>query len=244
MDGLNAPLARYWLIGLLALWAALLFGGFVLGNKAARPRMPRWTRIASSLVLVVAAWSWYASGRSEQTSAFALLLALGMSCGFVGDLFMAGLLPGGRSVIGGMGAFGLGHIFYISAFLTLGRQPGLEAAGPRWIALAAWLLLGLAGWYVVVRRGQKPTVLHRAALPYALLLASTAGVTTGLGWQAAAFVPAAVGAALFLISDLILAAQLFNGLDFPFIGDVIWLTYGPGQMLLVAGAWGLVAGNW
>ena len=37
-------------------------------------------------------------------------------------------------------------------------------------------------------------------------------------------------------SDLILAAQLFNDLSFSLIGDVIWLTYGPGQMLIVYSA--------
>ena len=36
--------------------------------------------------------------------------------------------------------------------------------------------------------------------------------------------------------DLILAAQLFSGLAFPLIGDVIWLTYGPAQALIVYAA--------
>ena len=82
-------------------------------------------------------------------------------------------------------------------------------------------------------RGHTPTTLHWAALPYALLLASTAGFATGLALQDATLLPLALGAALFLLSDLILAAQLFNHLHFPLIGDVIWLTYGPGQMLIV-----------
>ena len=43
----------------------------------------------------------------------------------------------------------------------------------------------------------------------------------------------AIGGALFLLSDLILAARLFNEVHFPLIGDVIWLTYGPAQMLIV-----------
>jgi hypothetical protein len=51
--------------------------------------------------------------------------------------------------------------------------------------------------------------------------------------QPPVFLPLAVGAALFLLSDLILAAELFNGLHFPLIGDVVWLTYGPAQMLIV-----------
>jgi hypothetical protein len=102
--------------------------------------------------------------------------------------------------------------------------------------LAGWLLVGLVGWYLVVFRGQEVTMLHWAALPYALLLASTAGFATGLALQSSHFVPLALGAALFLLSDLILAGELFSGLKFPLIGDVIWLTYGPGQALIVYAA--------
>ena len=76
-------------------------------------------------------------------------------------------------------------------------------------------------------------MLHLAALPYALLLASTAGFATGLALQSALFIPLALGAGLFLISDLILATQLFNKAYFWLISDVVWLTYGPGQMLIV-----------
>lgn len=45
--------------------------------------------------------------------------------------------------------------------------------------------------------------------------------------------PFAIGGALFLVSDLILAAGLFNDTEFRFSGDVIWFTYGVGQMLIV-----------
>lgn len=240
---LDAPWQRYWLIILLAIWAILLFGGFIFGRGDTTRRMPTWTRIASSFFLVIAAWSWVAFSRGSLVATFALLIALGMSLGFIGDLFMAGLLPRGRSVIGGMAAFGLGHLFYISAILTLSNQLGLDAAVPRWGALFAWLMIGALGWYFVVFRGQKATTLHWAALPYALLLAATAGFATGLALQTAAFAPLATGAVLFLLSDLILAAELFNNARFPFIGDVIWLTYGPAQMLIiysVGAAWKLL----
>jgi hypothetical protein len=226
---------RWWLIVLLALWAVLLFGGFVFGKGDANHHMPLATRIASSLVLVVAGWSWYALSRGASGGAerYALFVALGMTLGFLGDLLMAGLIPLEPHVLGGMLAFGAGHLFYIAAFIGFGNQQGLDAPGPRWVALAVWLVVGMVGWYAVVFRGQDPSVLHWAALPYALLLASTAGFATGLALQARAFIPLAVGAGLFLLSDLILAGQLFSGLTFPLIGDVIWLTYGPGQMLIV-----------
>lgn len=225
---------RTWLLALLALWALLLFGGFIFGqpDAAQSQRIPTWMRMASSAVLVVAAWSWWLAGVQEP--GVALLIAVGMSLGFLGDLFMAGLLPAAPRVLWGMGAFGLGHVAYIAAFLRLANVLGLTANGPRVVAWLAWLLIGAVGWYFVVFRGQQATALHWAALPYALLLASTAGLASGLALQARTFIPLALGGALFLTSDLILAAQLFNGLSFPLIGSVIWLTYGPAQALIVA----------
>ena len=43
----------------------------------------------------------------------------------------------------------------------------------------------------------------------------------------------AIGAGLFLFSDLVLAGELFADYKFKSVGDVVWLTYGPGQMLIV-----------
>ena len=228
--------ASVWLTGLLILWGALLFGGFIFAwaHSGRTGRMPLWTRVASSVVLVVAAWSWYLVSRGTTTSLFALLIAIGMTLGMLGDLFMARLLAVAQYVLLGMGAFGLGHAAYIAAGLVYGNQHGLAEAGTRYGVWAIWLVVGLIGWYLAVFRGQpKHSALQWIALPYALLLASTAAVATGLAVQDPALWPMAVGAALFLFSDLILAARLFNGLFFPLIDDAIWLTYGPGQMLIV-----------
>jgi hypothetical protein len=224
-----------WLLVLLGLWALLLFGGFAFGRLGAgrEHRMPTWTRLASSSVLVFASWSWYLFTRATPAAEYTLLLALGMSLGATGDFCLAGLYRLGQPVLAGIAAFGFGHVAYITALLRFGDAHGLAAPVPRFGAWAAWLLIGFAGWYVVVFRGRKATVLHWAALPYALLLASTAGIAMGLALQAPVFTPLALGGALFLLSDLILAGQLFGGLTFPLIGDAIWLTYGPAQALIV-----------
>jgi len=222
-------------IGLAVVWAALLFGGFVFGRPQGERagRMPTWTRMASSLTLVVAGWAWAATAAGSPAGRFALLIAAGMTLGFLGDLFMAKLLPVSSHVLWGIGAFGLGHVAYIAATLGFGGVLGLSADGLRVGAWLIWLVFGAGAWYLVVLRGQRPTVLHWAALPYALLLSSTAGAATGLALSYPAFLPLALGAALFLISDLILAARLFAGRSFRLIDDVIWLTYGSGQMLIV-----------
>jgi len=235
-DGLDSSAGRWWMAGLLAIWALLLFGGFALGPTSpdGSRRMPLWGRLGSSLALVVAGWSgwWLARGSAVET--VALLLALGMTLGFIGDVFMARVLPIAEPVIGGMSAFGLGHVAYIAGFLLLGRQElFVGSAGTRWAAWLIWLALGAIGWYIIVWRGQRPSILHRVALPYALLLASTAGVATGLALLSPALWILALGAALFLLSDLILATQLFNHSHFPLISDVVWLTYGPAQALIV-----------
>ena len=61
------------LLILLIAWAALLFGGFIFGKPQAgrEGRMPTWTRMASSLVLVVAGWGWAAwrGGAARRPSA-------------------------------------------------------------------------------------------------------------------------------------------------------------------------------
>jgi len=220
-----------WLVGLWGLWAitlaSSLFGG----------RLAGWFRLASSFTLVIAGWNAAWLNQSTADQGFGVLIAMGMTLGFVGDLLMARVFPLRRYLLAGMAAFGLGHVAYIAAALSLGNTAGLNAAGPRFGAWIVWLAIGGFGWLLVVFRNRKATaanaVLPWVALPYALLLASTAGFATGLALQARRFVPFAVGAALFLFSDLILAGRLFGGLRFRRLDDIIWLTYGPGQMSIV-----------
>lgn len=209
----------------LILWAILLFGGWIFGtyNNTQVHKIPTANRLLSSAVLVSAGWLWNMSHGED----LALFIALGMTFGFLGDLFMAGLMiEGDKSVLGGMIAFGIGHIFYIIGIL------GTNLANI--IVWIVFLMTAVVLWYgVVYRTAKQVSMLHYAALPYALLLASTAGFAGGVALSNSAFILMAVGGVLFLISDLILATQLFNRAHFKGIGDVVWLTYGSAQMLIV-----------
>jgi hypothetical protein len=228
---------QIWLLALLVVWVGLLFGGFIVGkeNEDQTHRTPTKARMGSSIALVVAGWSWWIIAQDSDWQQLALLLAIGMSFGFLGDLFMAGLIIGGENrVLGGIGAFGIGHVAYIIGLVGYGNDYGLDDSTKRWGALVVWLIVGAVSWYFVVYRGAKEReIVHIVALPYALLLAATTAFATGLALQSGTFTLLAVGGALFLFSDLILAAQLFNDLHFRNIGDAVWFIYGPGQMLIV-----------
>ncbi len=232
------PAGNYWLGALLLLWAALLFGGFAFGSAEVEggERIPTPARVGSSLVLVVAAWSWFAFTFGTPYRNYCLLIAVGMTFGFAGDLFMAGLIPVGDRVPGGMASFGCGHVAYLAAMIHLGRQMRLPTSAARMLAWLAWLIVGVVGWFLIVYHTEHPAVLRWAALGYVLLLASTAGCSTGLALQSRACLLLAGGAGLFFISDLILAAELFAGYRPPLTGSAVWLTYGPGQMLIVYAA--------
>jgi hypothetical protein len=220
------------------LWALFLFGGFILGPTRDNRRISRPARLASSFVLMLAGWSWWLAIAGSDRRFYAGMIAAGITLGFVGDLFLADVITQRRSraIMGGIGAFALGHVFYITGILFLARRFHLTAPAPMWGSLVAFWLFAAVGWYGVVMRGQeKRSPLHWAALPYALLLATTAGLALGLALQSALFFPLALGAFLFLFSDLILAGALFGGLHWPLHHDIVWLTYGPGQMLIVYG---------
>ncbi|MGE0621338.1 MAG: lysoplasmalogenase [Pseudomonadales bacterium] len=216
-------------------WAVVLAGALTWGSFAGHGTWPALTgRMASSLVLVAAAAvAWRRSGVR-----LAVWTLAGMAFGALGDFFNAGLLPGGT--IAGIGAFGIGHVCYISGMLGVlitrrARDPVAAAA------VAGWLLTGVLGWYVVVWLApplawDSPpdglAALVWPALGYTLLLSATAGFGTALALADRAYRRLALGAALFLLSDLILAVALFRG-PFPQDTLAVWIPYGVGQMLIV-----------
>ncbi len=232
--------ARIALWVLWLLWASFLLGGFAFGSldETDANRIPLWCRMASSVTLVAAGVVWCAVARRTAAVSYTLLITAGMALGTLGDFFNAGLLdaifPLPNPVLGGIAAFGLGHIAYISALMHAGNRAELNRPAPRYVSLVVWLLVGAVGWYLVAYTGtdESSRVLVWPALPYSLLLAATAGLGSGLAVQDRRFVLLGLGTALFLISDLILAFRLFHG-PFRMGGDAVWLTYGPGQMLIV-----------
>lgn len=219
------------------IWAALLGGGLIADNLSNQAGSA-FGRLGSSVVLVIAGWTWATACKSTSAARYTRLIAIGMTLGALGDFFMAGrlqsLIPLPSPVLGGMTAFGLGHVVYIVGILEARRRTELLSSSAMWGSIIGWQLASVVGWYFVVFLSTKEStqLLIWPALPYSQLLAGTAGVATGLAVQNRRFALLAMGAALFLISDLILAWGMFRD-SFPFRTLAVWLPYGGGQMLIV-----------
>jgi uncharacterized membrane protein YhhN len=222
----NPVLPLLWVV-----WAVLLLVSFALSRRTPGYRLPTWGKIASSVALAAAGWAAAAAGLPMRPAG--LLVALGMTAGLAGDLALAPLLPLPQPTLAGIAAFGVGHLLYCAAFLSFAAAARLTAPWAIVAALAVWLGIGVAGWYYAVWRDNEHGLLHRVALAYALLLATTAGLASALALQRPSLAPLAAGGALFLLSDLLLAAGLFRSGGKRASDYLIWGTYGPAQMLIV-----------
>jgi hypothetical protein len=221
---------------LLAVWAALLVLGFAFGRLDEKRinRIPRVNKILSSAILVVCAMIWWLAGAADTPLAgYAGLLFFGMASSFLGDLIMAQLLPLPQHVLFGMGTFGVAHVLYIGGYLRMGGVLGLQSGAARAAGLAILLVLAVVLWWTLIRSPQTSAVLSYGSLGYALLLAAMAGLAVSLAWQETRFVLLALGALVFLVSDVFLGHRLFQGGTFLLVGDLVWMTYIVGQLLIV-----------
>jgi uncharacterized membrane protein YhhN len=161
--------------------------------------VPPWDTITKVLLApLLAAWAWQLDGPR--------LLVLGLVFCFFGDLFMD--LDGW--FMAGMAAFAAAHICFITLFVQRGAIPALRESlrgRERWrAALAVVYLVGAIGVVAWAWGGFDPAV--RFAIPvYALLLASTATTSIALDTRSG------VGAALFVVSDSLIALGAAGRLD-------------------------------
>ncbi len=217
--------------------AAIVFG------KTSADRTSRaipWLQRSTSAQLAVIAWLfWIFSARGTALSPAVVLLATGMSISFIADLIMAGMIRVPNRVIGGIVAFGLVHVLYIIAYLGVWRLAG-DVDRPMLLgSLLAWAIVGFILWGACVRNPAAPRTLSVGAALYTVLVASMVAVATALALSQPRFRLLAAGALLFLISDLLLGNHLFRKKNWPYVSEVVWLTYITGQCCIL---WALVRG--
>ena len=158
-----------------------------------------------------------------------VLLAVGMALHTAGDILLMMDVHGFIYFALGLGAFLLGHICYIWVMLTgMGGTKGWKEILCWALPLpAAMLLAGLFGAEGFMRYGVDA---------YAVTLLFE--IATGILWmlrRRPMGLRILLGAVFFLISDALLALNVFKGVDFPFRHAVVMATYLLAEWLLVSG---------
>ncbi|MEQ1618704.1 MAG: lysoplasmalogenase [Terricaulis sp.] len=170
-------------------------------------------------------------------AAFALagaepLVVVALAASTAGDLFLA--FDDKRLVPLGILSFLIAQLAYFFVFLTLWTLA--PDAAPLWPRTAAMALVCATSLGFLVWMAPKLGWMALGVVPYALAITAMAGMAFWLPW---AGWPAMLGAVSFLVSDFVLAVELFRlPPDAParrITAPVVWWSYVAAQVLMVAG---------
>ncbi len=169
-------------------------------------------------VMMLAAVLW----RRSRGGASATLIALGLVASALGDVLLAW---SEEAFIGGLVAFLVGHVLYLSAFVMQEKSRSLV----RLVPFALWSTGVVAVLY---------PKLGDLTVPVGIYVA----VITAMVWRASAMWgrvasggAAVLGASLFVVSDSLLAFDKF-GDSFPLAHLAVMLTYWAGQLWIARSA--------
>ncbi|MEV1073978.1 lysoplasmalogenase [Micromonospora parva] len=210
------PRSRTVLIAFLVATAANLLANATGGGTALLLTKPL-------LMPLLAAYLWRASAERGARPDRLLLAALAFATG--GDIAL--MIDGTGWFVAGMACFLGTHLCYLAAFTRHGaatalRRPPLVAVPVVYALLTvvalAWMWPGLTDVGLAV-----------PVAGYAIALAAMATTATTQGWRVG------LGAALFLGSDLLIAAGVAEVAQPPGAPVLIMASYAAGQALIVSG---------
>jgi hypothetical protein len=226
------------------LWFGLLPGTFAAAMISGQSSWSRFWGI-SSVALSAAAWVNWSLHRRRRLGSACALIALGMTFGTLADLYGAlRVLRFTEPLTMIIPLFALGHVAYVAGLLVLARRLELtgRAAWSRTLTSAVTLydLAGLALWAALVYPSDDLRSFHLPTAAYTIFLATAAAVMATVACLDRRFAAVGLGGLLFLASDGFLAVRLFQD-NWHGVGDLCWITYGVGQMLIV---YGTIAALW
>jgi uncharacterized membrane protein YhhN len=213
----------FWALMAVSAAAAVAYGTYFLD----RPRT--WAR-----ALVKTAFMGAMTGAFVVAGApFPLVLAL--AAGAAGDFFLAFENKNGTLPLGIM-SFLAAQLLYLLLFFALWFFSGDNS--PLWPRYAAMALIIATALAFLIWMGPKLGWMALGVVPYAIAITGMACMAMWMPW---AGWPAMIGAISFLVSDFVLAGELFRlPPDAParrITAPVVWWTYVAAQVLIV---WGVV----
>ena len=219
-------------LGYVAIPVVLLIA-FIFGhlNSDRTRRTLKPLRLSTSWILVACAWIIFATSTALRTPA--LLIALGMTFGAIGDLVLADVIPLPKRMISGILVFSIGHLCYIAGFSQTAQTLGLNDPLTGSLVWAVFVVVAALLWFFLIYNPAKSRVLNVGALIYGWIIAVMAGTATALALADPRFMLTAVGGILFLISDIILGNRELRDNGWFLVHDVVWVIYIAGQALIV-----------
>ena len=226
------PVPAIVLLGYAAIPLILIIA-FIFGhiNPERTRRTIKPLRLSTSWILVACAWIIFGASSTLLTSA--LLIALGMTFGALGDLVLADVIPLPKRMISGILVFSIGHLCYIAGFSQTAHVLGLNDPFSESILWAAFVIVAALLWFFLIYNPAKSRVLNLGSLFYGWLIAIMAGIAAALALADPRFTLTALGGVLFLISDIILGNRELRDNGWFLVHDVIWVLYIVGQALIV-----------
>jgi uncharacterized membrane protein YhhN len=212
----------------VVLIVAFVFGRY---NAERTRRTIKPLRLSTSWILVACAWIIWAT--STTLRAPALLIALGMTFGALGDLVLADVIPLPKRMISGIIVFSIGHLCYIVGFVQTANTLGLNDPFAGSLLWVAFVIVAAFLWFFLIYNPAKSRVLNLGSLFYGWLIAVMAGTATALALADSRFTLTAIGGVLFLISDIILGNRELRDNGWFLVHDVVWIIYITGQALIV-----------
>ena len=156
-----------------------------------------------------------------------ILLAIGLAFHTTGDDLL--MLNGFTFFAAGLGAFLIGHFFYLAILLS--GMGGLKG----WKEILCLVVpLVLAPVLVMLFGVEWPFSAVVTVYAFTLMIVAASGILWALRGRAFA-TRIIVGGIIFIISDSLIAIDSFAGIDFPFRHALVMLTYLTAEWLLVSG---------
>lgn len=219
-------------LGYVAIPVVLIIA-FIFGhtNQERTRRTIKPLRLSTSWILAVCAWIIFATSTALRTPA--LLIALGMTFGAIGDLVLADVIPLPKRMISGIIVFSIGHLCYIAGFSQTAQVLGLNDPFAGSLLWVAFVLAAAFLWFFLIYNPAKSRVLNLGSLFYGWLIAIMAGTAAALALSDPRFTLTAIGGVLFLISDIILGNRELRDNGWFLVHDVVWVLYITGQALIV-----------
>ena len=180
----------------------------------------------SKPLIMISLSFWFWEKTKTNRSKFSLFILLGLMASIAGDSFLMFTQHAPIFFLLGLGSFLIAHLFYITAFIKKGNRPQIKlpVLVPILIYLSAfiyYLLPDLPGDFKI------PVIIYGCVISTMLLLSISRNAMTRSKTLA-------LGAALFVLSDSIIAIGKFKelGVSDNLLGLAIMITYIFGQYLI------------